>query len=86
MLKRRQPTTVVDALSAHTFSLAASRNGCEGLTCVGENRGFARRRLIAADDDIDVKRIELDAIANPSRILGGKKGRPGGCESRANPN
>jgi hypothetical protein len=36
---------------------------CEGFTRVGEDSGPARERLIAADDNVNVARIELCAAA-----------------------
>ena len=50
---------------------------CEGFTRVGEGSGPARERLIAADDNVNVARIELCAAAHPPRILGGDEGRAG---------
>ena len=43
---------------------------------VREDNGFARCRLIAPDDYVDVERIELDAAAHPPGVLGSHKGRP----------
>src|SRR6516164_6605684 len=57
--------------SVAAFVTPAGRDRCERLTSVGEDNGCARCRLIAPDDDVDVERIELDAIAHPPGILGG---------------
>jgi len=49
----------------------AGRNVFEGLTSVRQSNGCAGRRLIAADNDVNIERIELHAAAYPSSILGG---------------
>jgi len=57
---REQPTTALALLIVSNFFVAPSgRDDCEGLTRVGEDRGLARCRLIAPDDDVDIEGIEL---------------------------
>jgi hypothetical protein len=40
-----------------------------------EDRGLAGSSLVAAEDDVDVERIELDAAAASAGFLGGHQGR-----------
>jgi hypothetical protein len=50
--------------------LPAGRDLFEGFAAISENGGYAGCRLIAADDDVDVTRIALDAAAHPPGIMG----------------
>jgi hypothetical protein len=43
----------------------------KGLARLHENRVVAHRRFIASDDEIDIERVELDATADPTALVGG---------------
>ena len=43
---------------------------CEALACVDEGRRVARGDLIAADDHVDIERVEFDAAADAAGLLG----------------
>jgi hypothetical protein len=50
------------------------RDLLESLAGFGQCGSGPRRRLIAADDDVDVARIGYDAAAHPRGVLGGDQG------------
>src|SRR5450631_1525397 len=47
----------------------------ERFACLFQNRGLAGFGLITAEDDVDIKWIELDATATSASSLGGNQGR-----------
>ena len=53
------------------------RDAPERLACLDKDGRLAGRGFIAADYDVDVERIELDAAADAAGVLGGDEGRPG---------
>src|SRR5258706_2097287 len=58
----------------------AGRYLFDGLARVGENNGSARFRLIASDNDIDVERIQVDALGHTPRALADAESLPGVVE------
>src|SRR6202044_882962 len=62
------------------FSLAPRRQLTEALPGLHEDRGFAACPLVAADNHIDVKRVELESAADAAGLVGRDEGRTGAEE------
>lgn len=67
-------------LSGGRLALSPRRQVLERLAGIGQNGILARGPLVAADDDVDVERIELDAATDTADLVGGNQGRPGAKE------
>jgi len=57
------------------FSLAPRRQLTEALPGLREDRGLAACPLVAADNHIDVKRVELESAADAAGLVGRDEGR-----------
>jgi hypothetical protein len=57
--------------------LAPRRQLTEALPGLHEDRGLAARPLVAADNHVDVKRIELDSAADAAGLVRCDEGRTG---------
>jgi hypothetical protein len=57
------------------FSLARRRQLTEALPGLREDRGLAACPLVAADNHIDVKRVELESAADAAGLVGRDEGR-----------
>src|SRR5580693_4748660 len=67
------------------FSLAPRRQLTEALRGLHEDRGLAARPLVAADNHVDVKRVELDSSADAAGLVRCDEGRTG-AEERVDDN
>jgi hypothetical protein len=64
------------AIVAH-FVPPTGSNLFKGLVSVGESNGITRGRLIAPDNHVDIERIEFNAAARSSGVLGGEQSGSG---------
>src|ERR1700722_9950720 len=69
------PLHVETGLNERLIHRSAVSQRLERLASLDENRRVARRGLVAADDYIDIERIQLDAATNRPGIIGGDEGR-----------
>src|SRR6516162_3053922 len=70
-------------LARRLFARLARSPSHHSLKCLAgldQNRLVARRRLIAAQNDVNVERIELDAAAGAPSLVGCDEGRAGAQE------